>query len=141
MKMNKNEIIRKKNFLPLLKGVVVPIASTIVVIVFLLLGVPIYIVLALYSLWSAFTHFFDGKKPKEYLNDSFVLLSTLVLISWIYFIAGGYGLIGLAFALLSVTGLILYRRKNLIISLVQLWEKTFLGETMEERLDRKRAKP
>lgn len=134
-----DKALASKNFLPLLKNVVLPISFSLAVIILLILGIKFYIVLIIMILWSAFTHYYEHKTPVQYLKDSWWLLFSITIITWIYYLFGGYGLVGLLFSVLFVAGIMLYRRRKLVLSLVQLWEKTFLGETMEERIERRRG--
>lgn len=135
-----HDVVKTKNFLPLLSGVVAPILTSFIVILFLWFGLPLWFVLSLLAIHYGLKAHEKKETVAQYIKNFMVLLVSLTAIIWIYHYTGMYGVYGLLAGVLLVTGILLYKRRALILSLVQLWEKTFLGETMEERIEKKKTK-
>lgn len=130
--------MKNSPFLPFLRGIIPNIVVTALFIVLLLFGVPFALLLMVYCAYLALRSYYDRKTPVQYLKSMLVLLLSIVAMVWIYYFTGGYGILGLVLGVLIVAGILVYRRRKLILTLVRLWEKTFLGSTMEERLEKKR---
>lgn len=132
------DLMKNNVFMPYLKGIIPSIIVSTSFIILALIGVWFPLVLGGYLVYAAINAYQKNITPKTYLKNSMIMIITITVFVWLYHYAGGYGLAGLLIAVLIVSGVLIYKRRRLILELVRLWEKTFLGMTMEERVEKKK---